>query len=142
MLEKEQGMTNMVDNDAITADETRIMSKTLNNIADNTPFQYLINIQVPHYQNGGLPTCLIPTRGGVNSMYAHHTPPLNAGISNANVRYGYSIPPWLEGENWTQTYGNNQPFPNKSWLKQVTRGVLALKILKAIKNRGVICFSL
>jgi len=103
MLEKEQGMINMIDNDASIADETRIMSNTLDNIANNTPlFQDLINIQVTRYQNEGLPTCLIPTRGCVNFMYGHHTPPLNVGISNENLRYGYSIPPWLEGANWTQ----------------------------------------
>ena len=67
MLEKEQGMTNMVDINASTVDETREMSNTLENIENNTPlFQDLINIQVPHYQNGGLPTFLIPTTGGVN----------------------------------------------------------------------------
>ena len=80
MLEKEQGMINMVDNDTRKADETKIISNSLDSIADNTPlFQDLINIQVPHYQTEGLPTCLIPTRVGVNSMYAHYTPPLNAG---------------------------------------------------------------
>jgi len=100
MLEKEQGMINTVDNDASTTDETRIMSNTLDNIADNTPlFQDLINIQVPHYQNEDLPTCFIPIRGGANSMYDHHTHPLNARVSSANVRYGYSNPPWLEGAN-------------------------------------------
>ena len=87
----------MVDINARTVDETREMSNTLNNIANNTPlFQDIINIQVPHDQNGGLPTCLIPTTGGVNSMYAHHTPPISA-----RVRYGYSIPPWLDGTNWS-----------------------------------------
>ena len=117
MLEKELGMINMVDNDARTTNETRIMSNTLDNIANNTPsFQDLINIQVPQYQNGGLPTCLIPTRGGVNSIYAHHTPPLNAGVNSINVRYGCSSPPWLEGENWTQSYGSNQPHPNQPFL--------------------------
>lgn len=121
MLEREQGMTNMVDNDARTTNETRIMSNTLYNIADNTPsFQDLINIQVPQYQNGGLPTFLIPTRVCVNSMYTHHMPPDNAGVSSENVRYGYSIPPWLEGGNWTQSYYNNQPHPNHPFLGRET----------------------
>ena len=89
MLEKEQGMINMVDNDASIADETMIISNSLDSIADNTPlFQDLINIQVPHYQTEGLPTFLIPTRVGVNSMYAHYTPPLNTRVSSENVRYG------------------------------------------------------
>ena len=82
-------------------------------------------------------------------MYAHYTPPRNAGVSSTNVRYGYSIPPWLEGANWTQSYGNNQPFPNQTFLGRPTylaqegnSGSLALKILRAIKNKGVICFWL
>ena len=110
MLEREQGMIN----DTRIADETRIISNSLDSIADNTPlFQDLINIQVPHYQTEGLPTCLVPTRAGVNSLYAHYTPPLNAGVSRENVRYGYSVPPWLEAANWNQSYGINQPFPNQ-----------------------------
>ena len=69
-------------NDTRIADEIKIISNSLDSIADNTPlFQDLINIQVPHYQTEGLHTCLIPTRGGVNSMYAYHTPPLNLGVS-------------------------------------------------------------
>ena len=81
MLEKEQGMTDMVDINVCTADETREMSNTLENIANNKPLlQDLINIQVTHYQNGGLPTCLIPTTGGVNSLYVHHTPPVNTSV--------------------------------------------------------------
>ena len=80
-------MTDMVDNDASTTTETRIMSNTLYNITDNTPlFQDLINIQVPHYQNGGLPTSFIPTRAGVNSMYTHHTL-IIAWVSSASVMY-------------------------------------------------------
>ena len=118
MLEMEQGMTDMVDINASTVDEneSRNMSNTLDNIANNTTlFQDLINIQVPHYQNRGLPTCLIPTTGGLNSMYAQHTPPLNA-----SVRYGYSIPPWMEGTNWSQLYGSNQPPPNQAFLGRPT----------------------
>ena len=110
-----------IDNDAITVNEMRMMSAKLDQIRDNTPlFQDLINIQVPHYQTEGLPTCLIPTRVGVNSMYAHYTPPLNAGVSSANVRYGYSIPPWLEDANWTQSYGSNQQFLNQPFLFRPT----------------------
>ena len=121
MLEKEQGMINMVDNDTRIANETRIISNSLDSIADNTPlFQDLINIQVPHYTTEGLPTCLIPTRVGANSMYAHYTPPLNAGTSSANVRYGYSIPPWLEAANWSQSYGSIQPFPNQPLIGRPT----------------------
>ena len=117
MLEKEQGMIN----DTRIADETKIISNSLDSITDNTPlFQDLINIQVPHHQTEGLPTCLIPTRGGVNSMHAHQKPPLSAGVSSANVRYGYPIPPWLEGENWSQSYGSNQPFPNQAFLGRPT----------------------
>jgi len=49
-----------------------MMSTTYYQFADNTPlFQDLINIQVPQYQNGGLPTCYIPTSAGVNPMYAY-----------------------------------------------------------------------
>ncbi|WP_171492365.1 hypothetical protein, partial [Acinetobacter oleivorans] len=59
ILEKEQEMINMVDNDTGIADETRIISNSLDSIAYNPPlFQDLINIQVPHYQIEGLPTCL------------------------------------------------------------------------------------
>ena len=109
-------MTNMVDINASTTDENRDMSNTLDNIANNTPlFQDLISIQVPHYQNGGLPTCLIPTTRGVNSMYAYHTTPLSA-----SVKYGYSIPPWLDGTNWSQLYGSNQPQPNQPFLGRPT----------------------
>ena len=118
MLEMEQGLTHMVDINASTVDEneTKDMSNTLDNIANNTTlFQDLINIQVTHYRNQGLPTCLIPTTGGVNSMYAHHRPTLNA-----SVRYGYSIPPWLEGTNWSQLYGSNQPPPNQAFLGRQT----------------------
>lgn len=148
MLEKEQGMINVVENDVSIADETRIISKSLDNIADNTPlFQDLINIQVPQYQTEGLPSFLIPTIGGVNSMYAHYTPPLNAGVSSANVRYGYSITPWLEGVNWIQSYGRNQPFPNKpflggpTYLAQVgNSGSFGTQDSQGHKNRGVICF--
>ena len=48
-------------------------------------------------------------------MYDHYTPPLSA-----SVRYGYSIPPWLEGTNWSQLYGNNQPQPNQPFLGRPT----------------------
>ena len=113
-------MTDMVDNDASTTNETGIMSNTLYNITDNTPlFQDLINIQVPHYQNGGLPASFIPTRAGVNSMYTHHTP-LNTWVSIANVMYGYSIPPWMEGLNWTQSYGSNRLHPYQPLLGRTT----------------------
>lgn len=121
ILEKEQGMTNIVDNDESTTNETRIMSNTLDNIVDNTQsFPDHINIQDPHYQNGGLPTFFIPTIAGVNLMYANHTYPLNPGVSSAIMRYFYLILPWLKGEKWTQSYGSNPPHHNQPFLGRST----------------------
>jgi len=95
-------MTSGVVNGAGTINEIRMMSKTLDHIADSRPlFQDLINIQVPCYQNGGFPNFYIPTSAGVNLMYDYQTLPVNAKVSNTSVSYGYSIPPWLHRGNWT-----------------------------------------
>ena len=76
VLEREQEMTDMVDINASTVDEneSRNMSKTLENIANNTTlFQDLINIQVPHYQNGVYPLALfLPEEVSIQCMLITH----------------------------------------------------------------------
>jgi len=121
LLQKEARMAVRVDNDASTVEDSRMMSNTLDKIANTTPsFQDLINIQVPRYQHGGMPTCYIPTSTGVNPMYEYQTPPPNAGVSSTSLNYGYSIPPWVQGGNWIQSYGNNQAHPNQPLLGRPT----------------------
>lgn len=79
------------------------MSNMLDHIAEHTPsYQHLINIQVPRYQPGVVPTSYTPTSVGLNPKYVYMTPAVNVGVSNTSGHLGYSIPPRLQGENWIQ----------------------------------------
>jgi len=38
---------------------------------------------------------------------SYRPPPVSVGVSNTSGQFSYSIPPWLQGVNWTQAYGRN-----------------------------------
>ena len=91
-----------------------MMSNTLDHIAEHTPsYQELINIQVPRYQPGVMPTSYTPTSVGLNPTCVYMTPAPSARVSNTSGHLGYSVPPWLQGANWSQGYGNIQAHTNQ-----------------------------
>ena len=71
------------------------------------------------------------------------TPALSVGVSNTSGHLGYSVPPWLQGENWSQGYGNIQAHPNQlildsphTWVRRQTQQFWATQEMEAIKHRG------
>ena len=116
-LEKGQGVTSREDHGSRQFEANGLMYNTLDHIAEQTPsFQDLINIQVPSYQAGVRPTSYTPTSAGLNPNCVYMTPAVSAGVSNTSGHLGYSVPPWLHGENWSQPYANIQAHPNHPML--------------------------
>ncbi len=71
------------------------------------------------------------------------TPAPSAGVSNTCGHLGYSIPPWLQGANWSQGCGNIQAHPinqswvvHHTWVRQETQQFWAMQEMEAIKHRG------
>ena len=103
-IQREHGRMEELERTANEIDQRRMVSNSLDQIADNTRlFQDLVNIQIPLYHPVGPSPPFIPTSAGANSIYPFPTTPTNPGLASTSQSYGFSIPPWLQAANWHQS---------------------------------------